>query len=306
MSVSIVIPVYHAEGTLRELYRQIVGTATLTSGPLEIIFVEDDGDDGSWSIIEELAADSRVRGIKLNKNYGQHNALLCGIRAARNLVVVTMDDDLQNPVDEIQALLAKLSEGYDLVYGTPKRKEHGLARNLATFVTKWVMQSAFGVKNIRHVSAFRAFHVRLRGAFAEFRGPAVSIDVLLTWGTSNFGYVEVDHEPRKIGVSGYTTRKLIAHAVNLLTGYSTVPLRVASVLGLGFTVFGIAVLAWVVGRHFFGGGDAVPGFPFLASIIALFSGVQLFALGVIGEYLARMYFRSMEQPPYVIREELNG
>ena len=130
----------------------------------------------------------------------------------------------------------------------------------------------------------------------------MSIDVLLTWGTNRFASVRVDHRPRYSGKSNYTFRKLAIHAINMMTGFSTLPLQIASVTGFVFTLFGLIVLAYVLIRYVMEGGS-VPGFPFLASVIAIFSGAQLFALGIIGEYLARMHFRMMEKPTYVLRRE---
>jgi undecaprenyl-phosphate 4-deoxy-4-formamido-L-arabinose transferase len=139
----------------------------------------------------------------------------------------------------------------------------------------------------------------LRKAFDNYGGPNVSIDVLLTWGTRSFSAVQVRNDPRTIGVSNYTLSKLVAHAMNMMTGFSTLPLQIASIIGFLFTFVGLGVLCYVVGRYFIQGG-AVPGFPFLASIIAVFSGAQLFALGIIGEYLARMHFRMMDRPSYAV------
>jgi undecaprenyl-phosphate 4-deoxy-4-formamido-L-arabinose transferase len=268
----------------------------------EVVMVEDCGRDRSWDIIRELSAnDERVRGIKLSRNYGQHNALLCGIRAARHDVVVTMDDDLQNPVGEIRLLLDKLAEGFDVVYGAPQEEQHGFWRDAAARMTKLALQGAMGIDTARDVSAFRAFRTRLRDGFASYRSPSVSIDVLLTWVASSFGVVRVRHEPRSAGQSGYTLRMLVRHAVDLVTGFSVLPLKLASFTGFAFTLFGFGVLAWVLGRYLIS-GSSLPGFPFLASIIAIFSGAQLFALGIIGEYLARMHLRSMDRPPYVVGE----
>jgi undecaprenyl-phosphate 4-deoxy-4-formamido-L-arabinose transferase len=158
-----------------------------------------------------------------------------------------------------------------------------------------------GAETARNVSAFRAFRTPVREAFASYQGPFVSIDVLLTWATTRFAAVEVRHDSRRNGISNYTFRKLVVHALNMMTGFSTLPLQLASMVGFAFTLFGMGVLFYVVGRYLLQGGS-VPGFPFLASIIALFSGAQLFALGIIGEYLARMHFRSMERPTYVVRD----
>ena len=129
----------------------------------------------------------------------------------------------------------------------------------------------------------------------------MNLDVLLTWATTRFTALPVRHEARKYGESSYTTRKLLRHAINMMTGFSTIPLQLASVIGFLFALFGMLVLAYVVLHYFFQGGT-VPGFPFLASIIALFSGAQLLALGIIGEYLARIHQRTMERPAYLLRE----
>jgi len=301
-SLSIVVPVYRAEGTLLNLYRRLVSVLEQRAAAFEIILVEDCSGDHSWRVIEQLVqGDTRVRGIRLSRNYGQHNALLCGIRAARHEIVVTVDDDLQNPPEEIPKLLAKLEEGFDVVYGTPERERHGFLRDQASRITKIALRSAMG-SAARHVSAFRAFRTRVRDAFESYRSPFVSIDVLLTWGTTRFTHLRVRHDPRKAGESNYSARKLITHALNMMTGFTTIPLQLASVAGFVFALFGFVVLGYVLIAYLIR-GYSVPGFPFLASIVAIFSGVQLFALGIIGEYLARMHLRTMDRPPYVVGEE---
>jgi undecaprenyl-phosphate 4-deoxy-4-formamido-L-arabinose transferase len=296
--------VYGGAKTLRELHRRLSAVLGEWAEDYEILFVEDCGGDDSWDVIRELAAqDPRVRGIRLARNYGQHNALLCGIRAAAGDVIVTLDDDLQNPPEEIARLLAKLDEGFDVIYGTPIKERHGFLRDLASRITKLALQSAMGAATARSVSAFRVFRTAVREAFAAYRSPSVNIDVLLTWGTTRFAAVAVRHEPRTLGTSGYTVRKLLAHAVNMMTGFSVVPLQLASIIGFLFALFGGCLLVYVVGRYLVV-GTAVPGFTFLASIIVIFSGAQLLALGVIGEYLARMHFRTMERPSYLVRERV--
>jgi undecaprenyl-phosphate 4-deoxy-4-formamido-L-arabinose transferase len=237
------------------------------------------------------------------RNYGQHNALLCGIRAARFDTVVTMDDDLQHPPEELFKLLAKLEEGFDVVYGFPEQQQHGVLRDLASQLTKLALRGSMGVETARHVSAFRAFRTKARDAFAGYHSPFVSIDVVLTWATTRFAAVKVRHDPRSLGVSNYTFRKLFTHAMNMMTGFSTVPLQLANFLGFTCTAFGGLILLYVVARYLVY-GTTVPGFTFLASIIAIFSGAQLVALGIMGEYMARMHFRTMERPTYAVREEI--
>ena len=301
-SVSVVIPVYRAERTLRRLHAELTAAMCNITPLFEIIFVEDGGGDGSWPIIAALAkSDHRVRGMRMSRNYGQHNALLCGIRAARYDIILTMDDDLQHPVEEIAPLLAALTPEYDVVYGSPRTEQHGFLRDLASRLTKIALSSAMGAETARSVSAFRAFRTRLRDGFQDYRSPNVSIDVLLTWSTQHFTAIKVRHAPREEGVSGYTMRKLIRHAINLMTGFSTLPLQIASIVGFSFVIFGISVLLFVTINYLIQDRE-VPGFAFLASLISIFSGAQLFALGIFGEYLARMHFRAMDRPVYLVRE----
>lgn len=303
LSLSVVVPCYRSQASLPELHRRLVAAVDPLGVQLEIILVEDCGGDNTWGVIEELARrDERVHGIKLSRNYGQHNALLCGIRAARGELIVTIDDDLQNPPEEIPKLLAKLEEGHDVVYGSPAKETHGFFRDAASRITKLALQGAMGVESASKVSAFRAFRTRLRDAFADHRSPSVNLDVLLTWGSTRFASTAVRQDDRAEGDSGYTLRKLVNHAINMMTGFSTLPLQIASLLGITFGIFGLLILAYVLGRYLVS-GSAVPGFTFLASIITIFSGVQLFALGVFGEYLARMHFRSMDRPPYTTQQD---
>ena len=300
--LSVVIPVYNSASSLALLVERLKPVLESIADRFEIILVNDGSRDESGQVMERLCGQNhQVRAIELMRNYGQHNALLAGIGEARFDTIVTMDDDLQNPPEEIPTLLAKLDDGIDVVYGTPKEEEHGYWRVLASEVTKLVLQNAMGADTARKVSAFRAFRARVVEAFADFRNPYVNIDVLLTWGTTRFASVPVRHEARVFGESNYTWRRLLRHALNMMTGFSTWPLRVASLIGFGFTFLGGAILLYVVGRYYIEGGS-VPGFPFLASIIALFSGAQLFALGIIGEYVGRMHFGSMSRPAYVIRD----
>ena len=304
-TVSVVIPVYNSAPTLGMLVQRLRAALEPRNAAYEVILVDDGSKDGSWEAILGLARQELwLKGIRMMRNYGQHNALLCGIRAATHEVIVTLDDDLQNPPEEIARLLAKLAEGYDVVYGKPEKEQHGLWRDLASQVTKMGLQTAMGSETARNVSAFRAFRTQLRDAFASYHGAFVSIDVLLTWATTRFAAVTVRHEPRQEGVSNYTFRKLVVHALNMVTGFSVLPLQIASVMGFCFTMFGIVILFYVLFHYLLFGGS-VPGFPFLASIIAIFSGAQMFAIGVIGEYLARMHFRMMDRPVYAVRTVAN-
>jgi glycosyltransferase involved in cell wall biosynthesis len=304
-SISVVVPVYNSELTLLRLVERLLSVLSVLAHDYELVLVNDGSRDQSWRVIQRIARENKwVRGINLMRNYGQHNAILCGIRAARFDILVTMDDDLQHPPEEIHKLLAKLDEGFEVVYGYPEHQQHGQLRDIASGLTKLALQKSMGAETARHVSAFRAFRTQARDAFASYHSPFVSIDVVLTWATTRFVAIKVRHDPRQAGVSNYTFGMLFRHAMNMMTGFSTLPLQLANLMGFLCTGFGGLVLVFVVGRYLLYGTTA-QGFPFLASIIAIFSGAQLLALGIIGEYLARMHFRMMERPTYTIREEIS-
>lgn len=302
MKLSVVIPVYKGAPCLTLLNERLEAVLRNCTEAFEVIFVNDGSPDNSWDVIRQLAEKCPwVRGINLMRNFGQHNALLAGIHVAQYELIVTMDDDLQHPPEEIPKLLEELGEKYDVVYGVPETQSHSLFRSLTSRVAKGLMAMALDMPVVARSGAFRAFRTQIRQAFLDYRSQFVSIDVLLGWGTTRFGFVTVRHDARHAGTSNYTVRKLVRHMFNMVMGFGTFPLRLASILGFVFTFFGLSVLAYVVIRYLVQ-GSPVQGFPFLASIIATFSGAQLFALGIFGEYLARIYFRLLGRPPSVTRE----
>jgi undecaprenyl-phosphate 4-deoxy-4-formamido-L-arabinose transferase len=298
----VVVPVFGNGDDLDDLATRVA--AALEGRDWELIFVNDGSPPATWSRIRELAgSQSRVRGINLRRNFGQQNALLAGIRASRGAVVVTMDDDLQHPAEEIPRLLERMGSA-DVVYGIPAARVRGWSRNLVASVTKAGMASVLGAVHARDIAAFRAFRGSLRPVFTGYGSPFVSIDVLLSWATSEVAAVTVRYEPRRKGRSGYRIWPLVTLALNMVTGFSVWPLRLASILGLAVAAFGVVILAFVIGRYLT--ADAtVPGFAFLASLSAIFAGAQLFGIGIIGEYLARMHFRTMDKPAYMVESTVN-
>lgn len=302
--LSVIIPLYNSAAILPNLLERLEGALSDMDCEYEIILVNDGSRDATWAEVQaQLPRRRHVTALNMMRNYGQHNALLAGIRQAQYPLCVTMDDDLQNPPEEIATLLAALTPDVDVVYGAPRTEKHNLARRLASRVTKLTLSRSMDVTVAEQISAFRLFRTNLRQAFEVYRGPFVNIDVLLTWGTIRFAAVKVRHDTRAAGTSNYTFGRLITHAVNMITGFSALPLQVTSLLGLAMALFGAGILAYVVGRYLIQ-GSPVQGFPFLASTIALFSGAQLLSLGIIGEYLWRMYFRVMDRPAFVVREQI--
>lgn len=299
MNVSVVVPVYNGAQTLDMLIERLKPVLPTVADRFELVLVNDDSPDNSWEVITRLAKiHPWVRGITLMRNAGQHNATLCGIREARYDVIVTMDDDLQNPPEYLGKLLAKIDEGYDVVYGVPRKREQVWWKSLFAAVVKRSISYVMGIRTVRDISAFRAFRANLRKAFDHYEGPDVLVDVLLSWGTNHFASVQVDEAPREAGTSNYNLWKLIKVSLLVLTSYTTMPLRLAGIIGFLFTIFGFFVLVYVLVVYFT--DSSIPGFPFLASSISIFSGVQLFALAIIGEYLARVFERTGGRRPYTI------
>ena len=301
---SIIIPIYNSQKSIPVLIRILSDTLQSIVNEYEIILVNDGSKDGSWDCIEEISQlYANIRAFDLARNFGQHNALLCGIRQAKYEIIVTMDDDLQHPPSEIIKLLDELEKGFDVIYGTPNHETHGFFRNFSSHFTKWALKITTQIPYTNKISAFRAFRTSLRKLFANYNNTYVSLDVLLSWGTTKIGFVNVKHNRREYGKSQYTFFKLFRHALNMILGFSLLPLRVASILGFVFTIFGFLILAYVVIRYLVQGG-AVPGFSFLASSLAIFSGIILFVLGIMGEYLARMYSSTLTKPPYMINRQI--
>ncbi|WP_182111753.1 MULTISPECIES: glycosyltransferase family 2 protein [unclassified Actinotalea] len=308
MRLTIVIPCYRSAATLGPLVSAILGAhgaGELGSGVagLEIILVVDGSPDETAAVARSLAADHpEVRAVELRRNYGQHNALLAGIARAQGDVVVTMDDDLQHRPGEIPLLLAPIAAGdADLVYGVARVEEHGAVRSAASRTVKRGLALA-GVPNAEDVSAFRAFRTELRDGFARVDDPYISLDVLLSWATTSVVRVTVHMDQRTVGTSSYSLRSLARHSINMITGYSNIPLRAVAWLGglcaaVGVVLGGVVLWKWAAGE------TTVAGFTTIAAMVAVFSGAQMLSLGVIGEYLGRLHTRSTGKPTYLVRAD---
>jgi glycosyltransferase involved in cell wall biosynthesis len=269
-SITAIVPVYRSAAILPELNRRLGDALAAITDRYEIILVEDAGGDDSWSVIERLAAaDQRIRGIRMSRNYGQHNALLCGIRAARHEITVTLDDDLQNPPEEIAKLIASLGDDIDVVYGTPEQEQHGFLRDQSSRITKLALQSAMSAETARNVSAFRAFRTRIRDAFANYRGPYVSIDVLLSWAT------------------GATPRPRLTVLLGLAGGFIGVGILMAPSMhfsanesrhpGIGMLILLVASLLWSIGSLYSRSAKNADS-PFLAAGQQMICGGMLLLL----------------------------
>lgn len=306
LDLSVVIPCYRSRTTLPELLDRIeISLAVLVNtgvvGNFEVLLVVDGGVDGTSETVLRLEAEKQfVTAILLTRNFGQHNALVAGVRAASHSVVVTMDDDLQHPPEEIHLLLGELdSELVDLVYAVPLVEEHGFFRSFASRLVKQSLSLA-GVANAKSVGAFRAFRTDLREGFASASDSQINLDVVLSWTTSRVRSVRVNMNRRQEGSSSYSLRRLIVHTLNMVTGYGTVPLRLATWLGFACAGLGVILFLYVLIRYALG-ETTVQGFTTLAALVSIFAGAQMLTIGIIGEYLGRQHFRSMNRPMYLVR-----
>lgn len=298
MNISVVVPVYRGAPSIPELAERLGAVLPTVAQNYELVLVNDGSPDNSWQVIEQLTARYPwVRGIDLMRNYGQHNALLAGVHSARHEVIVTMDDDLQHPPEEMPKLLAALTDTVDLVYGREKKIRRSFIRRAGSRAIKWALAWLTGGGSHQDVGSYRAFRALLRNAFPPEPGQFVILDSMLASGTTKLTSVEVAHAARKYGRSNYDIAALVRVAFRLITSYSVTPLRLAVILGLVSVVFGIAL---GVGALFVKTDFATLA---IVAAIALFSGVQLCAIGVLGEYVGRLVERSWDRVPYAVRRE---
>lgn len=298
---SVVIPVYNSSKTLEELYARISAVFKNITENFEIIFIDDDSIDSSWKKLNELRArDGKIKLIQLMRNFGQHNAIMCGFHHARGKFIITMDDDLQNPPEEIPNLISKIKEGYDLVYGEYISKKHGLFRNAGSNFVQFIYKKVFNVRG--NLTSFRIITVELVGQITKYNFNYVFIDGLLAWNTKNIGYALVVHQKRTLGKSGYSLRKLFTLSFNMITNFSIVPLQLASVTGILFACLGfIMAVVYFIKKICL--GIPVAGFATIIIAITIFSGIQLIILGLMGEYLGRILLSINSKPQFLIREK---
>ena len=299
VSLSIVIPVYRSQATLTELHRRLVAVLESHEPSFEILFVEDCGGDGSWGVIQEIAShDSRVSGIQLSRNFGQHAATICGFAQAKGEWIATLDDDLEQLPEYLPALYEKAREGHDLVYGVYPQRSHSGWRNITSALARWMFRTAIPSLNDSYTS-FRVIRGGIARELERFDSPFPFVDGYLSWLTSRCATVEVPHGVRENGVSNYTLRRLITHTINIFVTFSDLPLRLASWIGLATFALGMVWLVLIFLRYILG-GISVSGFASTMGAILLFGGVQLLVLGIFGEYIGRMNFKSSRKPLFLI------
>ncbi|MBB3944596.1 undecaprenyl-phosphate 4-deoxy-4-formamido-L-arabinose transferase [Rhizobium skierniewicense] len=305
LKLSVVIPAYGSELTLPELVRQlevVLSDAPNVLGSYEIILVCDHSPDGTWEVIKQLAATrSKVSGVLLRMNAGQHNALMAGFTRASGAVVVTMDDDLQHSPHDIPRLVEKVDEGYDVVYGRFTNRSHAAWKVIGSKFNNTIAAYLMKKPMDLYLSPFRAFRSVICKDILSYSGPYVYVDGLILTFTRNIASVEVNHFQRFAGDSRYGLKKSISLWLKMATSFSLVPLRLTSLLGIIVSGFGfLCAFLLIVQKLTI---DVMPvGWASLIVAVLVIGGVQLLALGVIGEYLGRVLLTINSRPQYVIGE----
>lgn len=301
-ALSIVVPVYNGASSIGELVHAVAGLDI--PGGHEMVLAVDGSPDNSLTVCHELARTVKmpITVVNLARNFGEHNAVMAGIAHTRGRHVVTMDDDLQNPPEEVKRLHAHIvAEGRDVIYTRYAIKQHAGWRNLGSRFTNWMADFLIDKPKGLYLSSFRIMSAFIAEQITKYAGPYPYVDGLIFQVTKDVGTLEVKHLPRAEGRSNYTLRRLIRLWLAMFLNFSVMPLRGATLLGLGIGALGaLAVLVVLVETIFI--GNAPRGYPSLMAAVLLISGVQLVMLGLIGEYLGRLYLTTNQKPQYVVRD----
>jgi len=304
MDLSIVVPVFNSERLVPELAGRIVDAASRIAGvhAYEVILVNDCSRDGSWRAIEQACERyPSVRGIDLRTNAGQHNAIMAGLRAASGAVIVVMDDDLQHAPEDIGALRAKLGEGYDLCYARFRDPKHAAWKKIGSLFRDLTARALLGVPKGVRISSFKAMRAEIAREIVRYEGPFPYVDGFALMATRNVTNLELEHYERRDGRGNYGLRASISLWTKVAMNFSVLPLRLAAWLGFAFAALGFFFAAFLVFQQLMFNRIPVPGWASLVVVILVVGGVQLLALGAIGEYLGRAYLHLNRKPQYVVK-----
>jgi len=296
--ISIIIPVYRGERTIELLLSKIKEVfETNNTFCYEVIFVYDCGNDNSWQVIERLVNKNNniVKGIRLSRNFGQHNALICGFAHAKGKFIVTMDEDLQQDPNDIFNLIEKQKESdYDVVYGKFKELKHSKFRNITSNILKTLLKKSIPELHPDY-SAFRLIKSNIAQELPNMKNSYSFLDGYITWITQNVSSTTVKHSKRETGQSSYTIKKLIEHSINIFITFSNIPIRLLTFTSI-LTFLGTITYSAVTAFRYFIGKISVPGYSSLIITIGLGIGFILFGLGIIGEYIYRINLKTTKRP----------
>jgi glycosyltransferase involved in cell wall biosynthesis len=302
-ALSIVVPVYNGARSVPVLVRAL--RLLEIEGGMEIVLVNDCSPDDSLAVCKELAAEpgAPIVLVNLSRNFGEHNAVMAGLAQARGAYAITMDDDLQNPPEEVKRLFEHTRDGgFDVVYTYYEEKKHAAWRNLGSAFTNWCADQVIDKPKGLYLSSFRCISAFVRErVVSSYDGPYPYIDGLIFQVTQNVGRLQVGHLPRADGRSNYTLRRLIRLWLSMFLNFSVMPLRLATLFGFGFGALGAVGAAITIVEAII--SERSPhGWASLMTAVLVLAGVQLVVVGLIGEYLGRMFLAVNRKPQYLVRE----
>jgi undecaprenyl-phosphate 4-deoxy-4-formamido-L-arabinose transferase len=300
-AVSVVIPVYNEEANLEALYERLEPVLDGLARRYEVIFVDDGSRDRSLEILCRLQEKyDAVRVIQLNRNYGQHAAVFAGLDHARGDVIVTLDADLQNPPEEIPRLLDKIAEGHDVVGGWRQNRQDHIIRRFLSWAVNKVTSKVVGVEMRDYSCMLRAYRREVVGVLRECSEVSSFIPTLANMFAASPAEIPVAHDRRSNGRSKYSPFRLLRLNFDLMTGFSLLPIQIVSLAGIGVSLLGLGFGAFLLLRRLLLGPE-VEGVFTLFAILFFFVGIQILALGLIGEYIGRIYMQVRRRPRYVIQ-----
>ena len=297
---SVVIPVYNGAAYLDSLYQRLTRVMEKITFSYEIICVDDCSTDQGWEILTRLrSGDRRLKLIRLSKNFGQHNATMCGFKYCSGDYVITMDDDLQHPPEEIPKLLGEIKKGHSLVYGRYKEKKHHWVQNLGSSITNKVLANI--TNNEFDLTSFRVIRIDAVRAIVDygFSNSILDMFLLQTISRNDISYCEVKHD--KAEVSGYNFMKLVHIAASIVINHTVFPLRFVTFLGFACSMISFSMGLVYLIKYFFNHID-VSGFTTIVLLITFFSGILLLVLGIIGEYIGMIFLIASKRPQYIVKE----
>ncbi len=305
MTLSIIIPVFKGEKTIRLLFDKILKSLDGYSDiKLEIIFVYDCGGDNSWQLIKEIVSENNgvAKGVRLSRNFGQHNALICGFENASGDFAVTIDEDLQQDPDDIIKLIEKQKEGdFDVVYGRFRKLNHSSFRNLTSNLLKKFVK--WGIPNLHpDYSALRLIKKEVYKVLPTLENSYTFLDGYITWITTNVASTPVNHNIREDGKSSYNIKKLVEHSINIFVTFSNLPIRILTFSSIIAFIVTIIYSLIIVYQRFIG-QISIPGYASLIIAIGLGVGFILLGLGIIGEYIYRINLKTTKRPNYITIEK---
>ena len=299
------VPVFNEEGNVEALASRVVSVMETVGAPFEVLFVDDGSRDGTPVLLSKLSArDRRIRVVRFARNYGQEAAVEALYLNARGRWLIQMDGDLQHPPEEIPTLIAKMEEGYDVVYAVREGRRDALFRVAASRAMQWGMRSLMEIELPEDVSTFRLMSAPIARLVAALPERRKFFSALLVWSGARIGTVRVRHEARHAGATHYNFTKLLNHTFDLIVGFSSKPLRYIGTLGFLFAIGGLGLGAWVITRKLLW-NYGIMGWPSLFAAVVILGGVQLIATSVIGEYIARIYVQAQARPLYNVAERIN-